>query len=174
MSETQEREPTEATFRKDVAQHRMTVIHDHGVHRHLRFGKPGDSNLSFQITTWPGYLCYSGDMGCYVFFRVEDMFRFFRGERINPGYWAEKVQAEDREGVKEYDENRTWTRASMVGQYLAIHGGKNVGGDSDKGMWALHAKEMLAVAGFGRTWSKQRREVLTLSRPASGQLALGM
>lgn len=35
-----------------------------------------------------------------------------------------------------------------------------------------HAHELGGPAGFGRTWSKQRREVLTLSRPAAGQLAL--
>ena len=29
---------------------------------------------TFDIVTWPGYLCYSGDMGCFVFTRLPDMF----------------------------------------------------------------------------------------------------
>jgi len=42
-------------------------------------------------------------MGEYVFSRGSDMFEFFRGDREKPnyGYWAQKVQAEDRrDGVK--------------------------------------------------------------------------
>lgn len=35
-----------------------------------------------------------------------------------------------------------------------------------------HVKELGGPAGFGRTWSKQRREFLTMSRPAQGQLSL--
>lgn len=35
-----------------------------------------------------------------------------------------------------------------------------------------HAHELGGPSGFGRTWSKQRREVLTLSRPPAGQMAL--
>lgn len=98
------REPTEEVFAKDVAAHRMTVILDKDEHRHLTFRKPGTNNMYFNITTWPGYLCISGDMGCYVFARLRDMFEFFRGDRINLGYWAEKVQAAERHGgIKGYE-----------------------------------------------------------------------
>jgi hypothetical protein len=54
----------------------------------------------FDIITWPGKLCISGDMGCYVFSRLHDMFEFFRHNGINgpdkslyinDGYWAEKL-----------------------------------------------------------------------------------
>lgn len=83
-------------FDRDVAEHRMTVLLDNGVFRHVRFGRPGDTNASFYLTTWPMHLCISGDMGTYVFSRMEDMFQFFRGHRVNFSYWAEKVQAEDR------------------------------------------------------------------------------
>ena len=31
------RQPTEETFLKDVEKHRMTVLLDNGVYRHLRF-----------------------------------------------------------------------------------------------------------------------------------------
>lgn len=82
-------------FPKDVRDHKMTVLLDQGTHRHLRFSKPGCSNHWFEIVTWPGCLSIGGDMGTWVFSRVEDMFRFFRssGElRINPSYWSEKLQ----------------------------------------------------------------------------------
>ena len=82
-------------FQETIGEHQLTIIHDDGLHRHLRCARPQSSDRYFNITTWPGFLCISGDMGCYVFQRVEDMFEFFRDEsmRINPGYWAEKLQA---------------------------------------------------------------------------------
>ena len=94
-------------FIKDVADHKMTVIRDDGVYRHIHCGKPGDSNQYFEIITWPGSLCYTGDMGTYVFERTDDMFEFFRGGgdrplyRISMGYWAEKLQAIDTHGKYE-------------------------------------------------------------------------
>ncbi len=91
------RQPTEAMFLKDIATHEMTILLDTKDHRHLRFRRPGTYCMGFDIITWPGYLCISGDMGNYVFSRVADMFTFFRGEnvgplRISPDYWAEKTQ----------------------------------------------------------------------------------
>lgn len=95
-------------FTIDVAGHVMTVLQNDGVRRHLRFGAPGSSNQQFDILTWPGHLCYTGDMGTYVFARIEDMFAFFRrrprgAESVNLGYWEEKVLAVDRDGVRTYD-----------------------------------------------------------------------
>ena len=82
-----------AEFMRDAAQHEMVVQQDEGVFRHIRFSHGGSSVYHFNITTWPGYLCISGDMGCFVFARTTDMFEFFRGDKINPGYWSEKLQA---------------------------------------------------------------------------------
>jgi hypothetical protein len=98
---------TAERFVRDVEGHQMTVLRADGVNRHLRFRKPGDSSYWFDLVTWPGALCIDGDCGTYVFKRLEDMFQFFRddGGRINPGYWAEKVQAEARHGgVEEFDQ----------------------------------------------------------------------
>ncbi|MBY0243513.1 MAG: hypothetical protein K2X55_29835 [Burkholderiaceae bacterium] len=95
-------ECTEERFLKDVAAHEMIVIRDEGVHRHLRFKMPGTRNMCFDLITWPGHLCYTGDMGTYVFQRLEDMFEFFRTDRrrdgrlgINLSYWTEKLIAVD-------------------------------------------------------------------------------
>ena len=80
-------------FPEEVNNHKLTILQDDGVHRCLLFKNPSSSNYYFYINTWPGHLCISGDMGCVVFCRLEDMFEFFRGDngKINPGYWAEKI-----------------------------------------------------------------------------------
>jgi hypothetical protein len=109
------KQPTEQSFLKDVSEHRMTILRDDGIYRHVRFQKPNTGVMSFDLLTWPGWLCYSGDMGTYVFRRLEDMFEFFRTDRrndgralyINLGYWAEKIEAEDRHGrITEYSADK--------------------------------------------------------------------
>jgi hypothetical protein len=104
----------EALFLKDVAEHKMEVLVDNGMYRHLKCRKPGTYCYGFDVHTWPGYLCITGDMGCYVFSRLPDMFEFFRTDQkcgghlyINLGYWAEKVQAQCKtDGVEEYSEEK--------------------------------------------------------------------
>lgn len=94
-------------FSGDVKEHQMTVLREDGLYRHLRFSRPRDSVARFDIITWPGYLAFVGDMGDYVFARLPDMLKFFRGSRPNLSYWAEKVQAADKNsGVKEFSEDR--------------------------------------------------------------------
>lgn len=105
----------EQQFLKDVADHTMTIHADYGMVRMITFRKPNTVNLMFSLVTWPGSLCISGGMGCYVFSRLADMFQFFRADRadrkegatglfINLGYWAEKLDAVDKYNkVKEYD-----------------------------------------------------------------------
>lgn len=108
----------EKRFLNDVATHEMIVIRDDGVNRHIKFKRPGTSCMHFDLITWPGYLCYTGDMGSYLFCRLEDMFDFFRTDRndynhnknglsINPGYWGEKLQAVDSgSGFKQYSQDK--------------------------------------------------------------------
>ena len=109
---------TEERFLMDVGSHVMEVLRDDGVYRHIRFKKPGTGCMHFDLVTWPGYLAYSGDMGCYVFSRLDDMFEFFRTDRryssgrlgINLGYWSEKLQAvdgnRDHASAKEFSEDK--------------------------------------------------------------------
>lgn len=113
-------ECTQERFLRDVARHQMTVLRDDGLHRHVRFKEPGNSCYHFDLITWPGYLCYTGDMGTFVFRRIDDMFEFFGRDRayhasrgrklaINLGYWGEKLVAVDANGAssggkaKEFD-----------------------------------------------------------------------
>lgn len=98
---------TEERFLRDVAKHEMTIVMDNGIHRNVVFKNPDDSNMWFGLLTWPNHLCFYGDMGTFVFNRMDDMFAFFRkgvdGDPIyiNTGYWSEKITASDRHGGAE-------------------------------------------------------------------------
>lgn len=97
-------------FTKEIDRHQMRVLREDGLYRHIRFHREGTMCMHFDLITWPGYLCYTGDMGTYVFRRLEDMFQFFRREsgeklyRIDYRYWAEKVEGGDKgDGVERFD-----------------------------------------------------------------------
>lgn len=80
-------------FEVETEKLELTVLRDDGLYRHLRFRNPKSSLYWFDLVTWPGALAIRGDMGNYMFARIEDMFEFFGDHRpgyINPGYWAEK------------------------------------------------------------------------------------
>ena len=93
-----------ARFTSDTDEHRMTVVLDQGLHRHLSFRAPGTSMYWFDIVTWPGNLVIRGDMGTFAFARIDDMFDFFgAGRDVNPGYWEEKLTT-GRDEAKRYDD----------------------------------------------------------------------
>lgn len=85
-------------FKSDIKDHKMEIVKDDGSFRHVRFSRPDSLSYSFELTTWPGYLTISGDMGCWVFCRTPDMFEFFRSDKltINNGYWSEKLQSSSK------------------------------------------------------------------------------
>lgn len=107
---------TEEDFKKNTAEHLMEIVRDDGLYRHLKFRKPGTSVYWYDLHTWPGALCIDGDCGTFVFRRLEDMFEFFRTDRvhnpgqelfINPHYWAEKcVSAGGRRGVQAWSKDK--------------------------------------------------------------------
>ncbi|WYK04438.1 hypothetical protein DWF04_015630 [Cereibacter sphaeroides f. sp. denitrificans] len=109
----------EIRFRHDVRGHEMTIELDQGVHRCIRFGRPGSSTYYFRLVTWPGYLAFSGDCGSYTFARLYDMFDFFRfagpeydrDDRINEGYWSEKLTAICKHGGMEELDERAYSEA---------------------------------------------------------------
>lgn len=113
----------EDRFLEDVADHQMTVIRDDGVDRHIRFREPGTIIYGFDLITWPGHLCITGDCGTYVFTRIQDMFDFFRTEPsyasrhpdkklfINASYWGQKLLSiGTNAGFKEFDEDKFTSR----------------------------------------------------------------
>lgn len=70
----------ESRFLADVKDHKISIVRDDGVYRHVRFAKPETVCMHFDLITWPGYLAYVGDMGAFTFTRLRDMFEFFRGD----------------------------------------------------------------------------------------------
>ncbi|MES2218387.1 MAG: hypothetical protein V4501_08240 [Pseudomonadota bacterium] len=93
----------QSKFLKDVEAHQINIIKDDGLYRHVRFSRNESSYLRFDLITWPGYLCITGDCETFIFARLPDMFEFFEGNSsekypINPGYWSEKLQ-----GKKDYE-----------------------------------------------------------------------
>lgn len=93
-------------FEADTANHALDVVSEFDVYRHLSFGPPGSRRLRVDVVTWPGYLACTGDMGAFVFERSHDMLRFFRGQRVNPKYWGEKVRAASPGGVTEWSREK--------------------------------------------------------------------
>lgn len=108
----------EQMFLIDIKDHTLNVVRDDGVYRHLVFTNNGSSVYRFELITWPGYLCICGDMGELLFYRLNDMFEFFRMDKndfmkrkdgwlnINPSYWGEKVEASSGDGITEYSSKK--------------------------------------------------------------------
>lgn len=91
-------------FKSDVKNHKMEILRDDGLYRHVRFKGDG-SFYYFDLITWPGVLTITGDCSTFVFSRTTDMFEFFSGNYgygINPGYWSEKLRAPKPDSVMEF------------------------------------------------------------------------
>ena len=89
---------TKEKFLETVKNHKLEIISRNGLTRHIRIKNPESYNRYYDLTTWQGHLCISGDMRCYVFSRhgSDDMFNFFRNNNldINPNYQQEKLVCE--------------------------------------------------------------------------------
>lgn len=103
-------------FDEHTREHELAVIHDDGLYRHLRLAKPGTRMWSIDITTWPGHLATTGDIGSgFIFARTADMIDFFasRGDfrtgfgapSIDFRYWEEKLCGRGTNKVYEYSPN---------------------------------------------------------------------
>lgn len=66
-------------FARDTATHKVTIRHDHGLYRSVDcWRSDGGTCHHFCVTTWPGHIAITGDMGDYVFSRIPDMFAYVR------------------------------------------------------------------------------------------------
>lgn len=119
-------------FARDVAEHQLTVLHDDGLYRHIRFKRPSTGINHFDLVTWPGHLAICGDLEGYTFRRTSDMFEFFRAASgwntglINPQYWAQKLVARAAP-EKQYSEEKC---RQIIAEYvddIVVH---------DPGGWA--------------------------------------
>ena len=101
-----------ARFARETRNHKLTVVKDDGLYRHLVCADPAGNFYRFDLITWPHNVFLRGD-GFSTGFSVwptADMFDVFRGSSsggINPGYWQEKVTAGK---VKDWSEDlfRAW------------------------------------------------------------------
>lgn len=95
-------EKVQEIFNRDAAKHEMTIELDNGINRSILFRQPESSIYWFRIVTFSNGLLIDGDCGTYCFKRLPDMFNFFRGTRVNVGYWAEKCVSHSDQ-LKEFD-----------------------------------------------------------------------
>jgi hypothetical protein len=96
-------------FDDDTANHEMTILHDDGLYRHLRFAPPGGSSYWYDLITAPNVLTFRGGYESLVFSVLQDMFAFFRSNpdrltrRVSPDYWSEKLTS-GRDCIKSYSQ----------------------------------------------------------------------
>ena len=84
---------TKEVFLKDVENHQLTILADTDFVRSIRFKQPDTTNRYFDITTWDGHLCISGDMGTYVFKRLPENQEQFRHAIQNPSTLSGKLES---------------------------------------------------------------------------------
>lgn len=102
-------------FAAETIDHEMTVLHDDGLYRHLRFAKPGTGLWSFNLVTWPHHLVINGDVGNgWTFSAAEDMVEFFGTARstVNLPYWWEKLPPSQRGSARSFSEDRLFAIAA--------------------------------------------------------------
>jgi hypothetical protein len=91
-------------FTSEVRDHKMKVLRNDKVYRHLRFMDPKNSAYWFEIHTGPNFLLFRGDGDSYVFSNGDqDMFRSFRNSigkngslHPDPGYWTQKLSSSEQ------------------------------------------------------------------------------
>lgn len=88
---------------KDTADHELEIIVDSGVNRILEFrNKNGSSNQFFIVMQARGRICFTGDMGEFVFTNHNaDMLAWFHGN-MSLSYIAEKCRTG---GTRKFDED---------------------------------------------------------------------
>lgn len=94
---------TKETFLKNIENHKMVEVAASENILFFKFFNPKSSYCYFDIIVWKDHLLIRGDCGSFLFCRsCPSMLHFFNSEEIQPGYWAEKLIAEDYQGLKEY------------------------------------------------------------------------
>src|SRR5882757_1256932 len=108
-------------FAQETRAHKMKVLRNDKVYRHLRFMDPKNSAYWFEIHTGPNFLLFRGDGDSYVFSNGDgDMFRSFRHSidkngslHPDPGYWTQKLSSSEQ--AEEWDSD---TFQEDLAQYI--------------------------------------------------------
>ncbi|MCX7396203.1 MAG: hypothetical protein NT138_00825 [Planctomycetales bacterium] len=105
---------SEAEIRASAANafqnHVIEVLSRDGVYRTWRCGKPDCSIYHFVITTIPGSLIITGDLGSLIVSRQYDMLPWCRGSCDSTGYFAEKVPNEVKTTEFSYEALQEWVK----------------------------------------------------------------
>lgn len=118
------------SFEKDIANHELEIIVDSGVNRILEFrNKNGSSNQFFIVMQARGRICFTGDMGEFVFTNHnDDMLAWFHGN-MSLSYIDEKCRTG---GTKKYCEDTAANSLkSLVREYCYDHISDYVDSDED-------------------------------------------
>ena len=83
-------EQTYETF----SQHEIDAQLVNGVFRHYRCARPNTRNYAFNVTTFPGRLIVTGDIGTLIVERLNDMFDWAPGAIGSIDYFASKTPSE--------------------------------------------------------------------------------
>lgn len=76
---------------KAFLDHEITLRSKNGLYRSWRCCRPGSWTYGFDITTIPGSLFITGDIGDLIVSRTDDMVQWCRGSTGSTSYFAEKV-----------------------------------------------------------------------------------
>ena len=93
---------------KAFAEHQVTEVMRHGVYRQWKCAKPKSNTYGFHITTFPGNLVLTGDLGTLIVAREYDMLPWCRGSVDSTDYFAEKVAKEILTREFSHDRLREW------------------------------------------------------------------
>jgi hypothetical protein len=78
---------------KDLKNHQVHIKKSDGLYTHYRCRQQDLWCYGFDIITWPGSFCITGDMGTYIFQRTENMMDFMTSACRSPSYAKEKCVA---------------------------------------------------------------------------------
>lgn len=100
------KEDIKKRFLESVQYHNMKILNDDEVFRCIAFKQEDTNDYAFKLITFPGGLTITGDMGCYTFERVRDMFQFFSSPlnnlHIREDYWSEKCVSKTKRELQEW------------------------------------------------------------------------
>lgn len=100
---------------KAFANHELTQTLNDGLHRHWNCRNPKSSCYWFNVTTGPGWLLISGDVGTLFVQREPDMIKWARKAIDDLYYFASKVPIEIKTKEWDVDMAREWIADEIAG-----------------------------------------------------------
>ena len=118
-SDNQEDVYSKESFLANYGAHKLEIIKDDGLYRHLKLTIKDDRLRDVEIITYPGGLIVKSNLrGVYTFERTDDMFDFFRDRdlNINAGYYEEKCL-----NTPTINKGEGYTKEFVISLYAIVH-----------------------------------------------------